>query len=119
MTTIYKYPLKIEAAQKIAIKAPFRILHVGVDGAGDPHIWCQIDTDGVAKEITVSVHGTGFPTERIERQEHIGTWVHQRHVWHVFLHKYPALIDNENDPILRINCACSSRSSQPTTSGRP
>jgi len=87
MKKIYKFPIQITDMQHVSIRhnRHYKIIHAGLDPAGTPCIWVEIDPDG--NEITshtVYVIGTGNPMPP-HAHMHIGSFVQGPFVWHVYV----------------------------------
>ena len=82
MTTIWKFPIKIEREQVLQAPAGARVLHVGLDPIGVPCIWCLVTTTNDRVPFPVAVCGTGhpIPMDGIHR----GSFTQGPFVWHVF-----------------------------------
>lgn len=87
MRTIYKFPLAIEERQNIeflkqAGTTP-KIIHVGIDPQGQPCIWIELTPGKYFTGYEIYIVGTG---ERIPgSSNHIGSFVQDRYVWHVYV----------------------------------
>jgi hypothetical protein len=93
MNTIYKYPITMsDDLEIIEMLSPARIRHVGLDPAGVPCVWAEVDTEANNRSIgfgTIKRHihivGTGqrLP-ENISALQYLGTIHEGPFIWHVY-----------------------------------
>lgn len=84
MRTIWKFPLSIVDYQQIGPPRDAIPRHVGLDPAGKPCIWFEVDTDEPPATAEVYVVGTGNPIPP-EAKKYLGSFNQDRFVWHVFI----------------------------------
>lgn len=79
---IFKYPIEIVDRQVLNLPSHAEILHVGLDPTCTPCIWCRVEPTARPVPTTILVHGTGHDVSPVAK--HIGSFVTERFVWHVF-----------------------------------
>ena len=86
METIYKYRLAITDKQRLNLPLGFKVLYVGLDPAGAPCVWIEVDTDQETKRgKNFYVVGTGNPIPDGANQ-YVGSFVQAPlFVWHVYI----------------------------------
>ena len=87
MRTIYKYPLDISNSQIIEVRKEAgttpKIVHVGLDPSGIPCVWMELTPGTYTEKYEIHIIGTG---ERVSGPlDHIGSFVQDRYVWHVYV----------------------------------
>lgn len=88
MTVIWKYPLASKWVENVNVHM-VRPVHVGLDPAGVPSVWIEVDPDGPATNCIVTIAATGEPIPE-DAGEHAGSFTEGPYVWHVFLAISPA-----------------------------
>ena len=84
MKTIHKYPIQITDHQTISLPMGAKPLHVARDPNGLPSLWAVVETDNPKEDKDIYVVGTGNPMPE-SAKTHLGTFVINIHVWHVFI----------------------------------
>jgi hypothetical protein len=84
MITIWKYPLAITEEQTLKIPLGYKPLHVGLDPAGVPCLWCKVNTESEPCPAAVFVVGTGGDADFDYNERYVGSFVDGSFVWHVF-----------------------------------
>ncbi len=82
MKTVYKYPLYIVDAQVVNLPAGAVVLHIAPDPQGKACLWAFVDTDRPLETRSIVVTGTGH--EVPDGLEHLGSFVQEWGVWHVW-----------------------------------
>lgn len=83
MKTIWKYKLPIRDLTRVEVEFGAKLIHVGVDPAGDPAIWCEVEPSGKTIVLPLFVLGTGHEIPAAADQ-HVGSFVDGPFVWHVY-----------------------------------
>lgn len=81
--TIWKFPIDIVSKQRVVVPYEAEILHVGLDPAEQPCIWCLVEPGNTQEPIDLFIVGTGHPAP-FDAEQHIGSFVQKSFVWHVF-----------------------------------
>lgn len=82
--TIWKFPIDIEFdRQTIEVPAGASIIHVGLDPAGQPCVWAEVEPHVEKIEREIFIRGTGHPIDKV-KGSHRGSFVHGPFVWHVY-----------------------------------
>lgn len=83
---IYKYRLEIIDQQFIEIPTGARILHVGIDPAGQLCLWALVNETAVENTMhQILIYGTGQHTSNYcQTMRHLGSVTMGQFVWHVF-----------------------------------
>jgi len=84
MTTIYKYPIRIEDEQMIEMPFGAKCIHVGLDPDETPCIWAKVESTNTPEPVRVFIAGTGHPLPD-EPAEHVGSFKQAGFMWHVFI----------------------------------
>jgi hypothetical protein len=79
---IWKFPIEIIKHQKIKMPVGAKIIHAGLDPKTVPCIWAVVRPDNPTNYRDIFIYGTGNATGKVDN--HIGTFVQGRFVWHVF-----------------------------------
>lgn len=88
MKVIYKYPLPSPFTTGHLMHAiGTKIVLVGLDPTGTPCIWIQGEPDQPTVPLYLSVLPTGTPFSESEAGTHVGSYVHDVLVWHVYCHQ--------------------------------
>ena len=85
--TIHKYKLAPDVGQTIMVPLGANVIHAGVDPAGDPCIWAEVDQNSKpVEERTFWMFGTGHAMPPHHRRlRHIGSFLHKEEfIWHVY-----------------------------------
>ncbi len=90
MKTIYKYPLKIDTAQRVSMPEGAELLDVQCQAGVGPCLWALVDTDKPHVARKILIHGTGHPAENIGK--HIATF--QMHGGGLVFHAFESM-ENE------------------------
>lgn len=87
MQTIWKFPLLIIERQTVSVPWNATPIHAGLDPAGAPCIWCEVESTNTDREpLEVFIVGTG--NARPDRAtKHLGSINHGLYIWHVYLSK--------------------------------
>lgn len=83
MSVIWKYPLTSKWTEGVDV-CMVRPVHVGLDPAGRPSVWIEVDPDGPVTNCTVTIVGTG-ETIPSDAGQYAGSFVDRSFVWHVHL----------------------------------
>lgn len=81
MRTIFKYELSVTDTQTLSLHG--KILTVGVQGSSIM-LWAVHDDDALARQVRVSVRGTGHLMGEADERDYIGTVFLDWLVFHVF-----------------------------------
>jgi hypothetical protein len=83
MLTIWKFNLD-DAQNETTFEAPApaRVMSAGLDPAGRPSVWVEVESDAKKVERTVFLYGTGHPIETNGR--FVGSIFDGSFVWHVY-----------------------------------
>lgn len=81
--TIWKFPIAITDFTAITTPRGAKIIHVGLDPAGDPCAWAECEPGNGVEEIKLCVVGTGH-TKPDGATVHIGSFTHGPFVWHIY-----------------------------------
>lgn len=85
---IYKYPIHIkDTVHTSAAPGARDILHVGLDGEGNPAVWVRVDMNvNDDTFVATQVFGTGMNLTEPELNglDYAGSFVQGPFVWHVF-----------------------------------
>lgn len=83
MKTVYKYVVET-GRYEVNLQVPGyrKPLHVGLDPAGVPSLWMEVDTNSVPVPFTIYIVGTG--QEVPQGKQYIGSFVEGPYVWHVY-----------------------------------
>ena len=92
MSTIYKFPLNMQSANRGNTTIPLwdlrleKVLHAGLDPQGIPCIWAKVTpTKGMHAVLPINLVGTGIDLGPCDfSSNHIGSFVQGPYVWHVF-----------------------------------
>ena len=81
---IFKYPLHVTDQQIVQMPACSKIIHAGLDPTGCPCLWAKVDPDEKNnKDVIVRIVGTGHDVP--PNTLHVGSFVQNPFVWHVFI----------------------------------
>lgn len=80
--SIWKFPLKLAAIQKISIPLGANKLHVGKDADNVFCIWAAVDTNAKMIDIEIIIVGTGWELAHVG--DFLGTIIDYGYVWHIF-----------------------------------
>lgn len=83
MKTIWKYKLPIRDLARVPVEFGAKLIHVGLDPAGVPSIWCEVEPSGKQIVMPFFVLGTGHEIPEAADQ-HVGSFVDTAFVWHVY-----------------------------------
>lgn len=84
MKNIYKYPIEITDAQTILMPEDSKVIHVGFDPNDTPCIWTEVDTSMPLYNRLFFVVGTSHPVPDATNARHLGSFVADPFVWHVY-----------------------------------
>lgn len=84
MKTIYKYPIEIHARQLVQMRAHAKVIHAGLDPAGNPCLWAEVDTDARLVNYEVYIVGTGLAMPEATVR-HLGSILQGEFMWHVYI----------------------------------
>lgn len=87
MRTIWKFNLEADNETTFEAPAPARVLSAGLDPAGRPSVWVEVNPDADKIVRTVFLFGTGHPLEpeaQIAQGRFVGSIFDGPFVWHVF-----------------------------------
>lgn len=87
MNTIYKYPIEIVSIQTLELPVGAVIVHAGLDPQGTPCLWAKVDNKAPVEPRHIIVAGTGHCLT--EYLLHVGSFVQNDYVWHVFIQHIP------------------------------
>ena len=79
---IYKYKIQIIEYQCISMPRGAKIIHAGLDPVDEPCVWALIDPDQPAIERELFIIGTGQSGVKVDN--HVGSFIMGRFMWHVF-----------------------------------
>ena len=82
MRSVWKFNLEASHETTFEAPAPARVLSAGLDPAGRPSVWVEVDPDAEKIERTVFLYGTGHPIEAGGR--FVGSIFDGSFVWHVY-----------------------------------
>lgn len=87
MRTIFKYPIAITDEQEICVKKEggtrSKIVHVGLDPAGQPCVWIEHFPGNYIETWKIRIIGTGHDISGA--LSHVGSFVQRSFVWHVYV----------------------------------
>jgi hypothetical protein len=83
MKTIHKNHLQVCTHQILTVREGAIPIHVGLDPKGVPSIYFKVDDTRPHEEIEIYIMGTGHEIP-YGAQIHIGSFVQEPYVWHVF-----------------------------------
>lgn len=83
MITIYKYPFEITDEQSLTVPNLAVFRHIGLDPAGQPCIWLEVDTDRETNTLPLFVIGTGHP-KPTGAKKFLGSFNQGPFMWHVY-----------------------------------
>ena len=81
--TIYKYPFEIEDVQTLEICKPAVFRHIGLDPAGQPCIWDEVEPGRDDNTMTLFIVGTGHPIPP-GAFTFLGTFNQGPFMWHAY-----------------------------------
>lgn len=81
--TIWKFPIRITDAQRVAMPRHSRLLSFQVQD-GTPILWALVRPDMDSVDRDLHVVGTGNPAAHVCMMPHIGTIQRDGFVWHLF-----------------------------------
>lgn len=84
MRTVWKFPVPVTDEFTLTLPSAHKVVHVGPDPSGEPHMWVevQLPVDEDAINVTFFVEGTGHTL--VDGAEHVGTWVADPFAWHLY-----------------------------------
>lgn len=84
MTTIWKFPIRIEDRQTIEMPFGAEIIHAGLDPSGAPCVWANVQTANSPEPVGIFICGTGHPIPG-GATTHVGSFQQASFMWHVFI----------------------------------
>ena len=85
--TIYKYELGVEMNERgeftIEMPCGARPIHAGLDPAGTPCLWAEVQPENALAEMRVAMLGTGH-TIPSSAYEHVASFNQNPFIWHVY-----------------------------------
>lgn len=84
MTTIYKYPLKLDSSQIIETHQHSKCLLVDIKN-DDICIWFEVNTNMPKVKYEVRIFGTGHDLHSFSKNEHLGSIQKGISVWHIYM----------------------------------
>lgn len=88
VTEIWKYPLNTAGPEVVELPGPGRLFHVGLDPAGRPCAWIEVNPGGEIRKAVFTVYGTGH--EISDNADGFyrwgeGFWVQDMFEWHLII----------------------------------
>ena len=87
MRTVYKYPIEAFYLE-LMLPEEANIVYVGLDSHSVPCIWVELNPNDAQTKQKIMVFGTGYSIDD-PNLEHIGSFVQDVFVWHVYIHRNP------------------------------
>ena len=84
MIVVHKHALVIARTQNLAMRRGAKVIHVGLDPQGQPHLWAQVDDDALYETRRVFIIGTGqfIPPAATD---YVSSFMVGPYMWHVFM----------------------------------
>lgn len=87
MEKIWKFELKVEQEQSIAVPQAFKILTVRIQH-GKPHVWVAVDTEAPTTRVMIETFATGQEIPPVQncsdQRDYIGTYELDHLIFHVY-----------------------------------
>jgi len=80
---IYKYMFDVNDIVTFEMPKGATVLHVQCQ-RGTPCLWALVDLDAPVDRREFRIVGTGHPFPDANKFEHVGTFLNEPFVWHVF-----------------------------------